>query len=205
MCAICKPLPNKAMPTNLSPDNKWMSPATKRSALGVPIFLCIIQQKQSNKGPKDDDEIGFAWHHFCWTNAFRRRKVIYTSFIFFVILIHWGRVAHICVSNLTIIALDNGLSPGRRQAIIWTNAEILLIGHFETEFSGILIKIEKFSYKRMHLNVSSAKLRPLCLGLNVFMLSLGTAVLYMLSQRSFFRVDYIVLVNDVSKAPFNNE
>ena len=28
---------------------------------------------------------------------------------------------HICVGNLTIIGSDNGLAPGRRQAIIWTN------------------------------------------------------------------------------------
>ena len=41
---------------------------------------------------------------------------------------HWGRVAHICVVNLTTIGSDNGLSPGRRQAIIWTNAGILLFG-----------------------------------------------------------------------------
>ena len=41
-------------------------------------------------------------------------------------LTHWGRVTHICVSILTIIGSDNGLSPGRRQAIIWTNAKILL-------------------------------------------------------------------------------
>ena len=31
---------------------------------------------------------------------------------------HWGRVTHICISKLTIIGSDNGLSPGRRQAII---------------------------------------------------------------------------------------
>ena len=43
-------------------------------------------------------------------------------------LTHWGRVTHICVSNLTIIGSDTGLSPDRRQAIIWTNAGILLIG-----------------------------------------------------------------------------
>ena len=36
-------------------------------------------------------------------------------------LTHWGRVTHICVSNLTIIGSDNGLSPGRRQAIIGTS------------------------------------------------------------------------------------
>ena len=37
------------------------------------------------------------------------------------------RKQHICVSNLIIIGSDNGLSPGGRQAIIWTNAETLLI------------------------------------------------------------------------------
>ena len=44
------------------------------------------------------------------------------------VLTHWGRVTHICVVDLTIIGSDNGLSPGRRQVIIWTNARILLIG-----------------------------------------------------------------------------
>ena len=40
-------------------------------------------------------------------------------------LTHWGRVMHIC--KLTITGSDNGLSPGQHQAIIWTNAGILLI------------------------------------------------------------------------------
>ena len=43
-------------------------------------------------------------------------------------LTHWGLVMHICVNKVTNIGSDNGLSPGRRQAIIWTNAGILLIG-----------------------------------------------------------------------------
>ena len=64
---------------------------------------------------------------------------------------------HICVSNLTIIGSDNGLSPGRRQAIIWTDNEILLIGALGTNFSEILIEIQTFSFKNMHLNVSYAK------------------------------------------------
>ena len=34
------------------------------------------------------------------------------------VLTHWGRVTHMCVGNVTIIGSDNGLSPGRRQAII---------------------------------------------------------------------------------------
>ena len=79
----------------------------------------------------------------------------------------WGRVTHICVGNLTIIGPDKGLSPGRRQAIIWTNAGILLIGTLGTNFSEILIEIIIFSFKKMCLKVSSAKRRPFFLGLNV--------------------------------------
>ena len=82
-------------------------------------------------------------------------------------LTHWGRVTHICVSNLTIIGSDNGLSSGRCQAIIWTNAGILLIGPLGTNFSEILIEIQTFSYTKMHLKMSSAKWRPFCLGFNV--------------------------------------
>ena len=47
-----------------------------------------------------------------------------------------GWVTHTCSSELTIIGSDNGLSPGRRQAIIWTNAGILLIRNLGTSFSS---------------------------------------------------------------------
>ena len=46
-----------------------------------------------------------------------------------------------CVNKLTIIGSDNGLSPGRRQAIIWTNDGMLLIGPLRTNFTEILIGI----------------------------------------------------------------
>ena len=82
-------------------------------------------------------------------------------------LTHWGRVTYICVSKLTITGSDNGLSPSRRQAIVWTDAGILLIGPLKTNFNEILSKIHTFSFKKMHLNMSSAKWRPFCLGLNV--------------------------------------
>ena len=82
-------------------------------------------------------------------------------------LTHWGRVTHICVGKLTNIGSDNGLSPGRRQAIIWTNAGILSIGPLGINFSEILIKIHTFSFKKMRLQMSSGKWRPSCLGLNV--------------------------------------
>ena len=85
------------------------------------------------------------------------------------LLTHWGRVMHICISKLTIISSDNGLSPDRRQAIIWTNAGLLLFGPLGTNFSEILIAILTFSFKKMCLKVSSAKRWPFCLGLNVLM------------------------------------
>ena len=78
-----------------------------------------------------------------------------------------GRLTHICVSKLTIIGSNNGLSPGRRQAIIWTNAGILLTGPLGTNFSEFLIVIHIFSFNKMHLKMSSAKWRPFCLGFNV--------------------------------------
>ena len=85
-------------------------------------------------------------------------------------LTHWGRVTHICVSKQTITVSDKGLSPGRRQAIIWTNAGLLLIGPLGTKFNEILIEIHTFSFKEMHLKMSSGKWRPFCLGLNVLTL-----------------------------------
>ena len=84
-------------------------------------------------------------------------------------LTHWCLVTHICVSKLTIIGSDNGLSPGRRQAIIETKAGMLLIEPLGTNFSEILIEIHIFWFKKMHLKMSSAKWCPFCLGLNVLM------------------------------------
>ena len=83
------------------------------------------------------------------------------------VLTRWDKVMHICIGNLIIIGSDNGLSPGQRQAIIWTNAGLLLIGPFRTNFSEILIEIYTVSFKKMHLKMLSGKWRPFCLSLNV--------------------------------------
>ena len=66
---------------------------------------------------------------------------------------------HIYVSKPTII--------GQRHAIIWTNDGLWLSGPFGTKFSEILIEIDIFSFKKMHLKMSSIDLRPFCLSLNV--------------------------------------
>ena len=60
-------------------------------------------------------------------------------------LTHWGRV-----SNLTIIGSYDGLALGKREAIIWTNAGILLIGPLGTNFSEIVIEMHTFPFKKMH-------------------------------------------------------
>ena len=52
-----------------------------------------------------------------YSNIFYGWKTKYAS------LTHWGRVTYICVSNLTTGGSDNG----GRQAIIWTNARLLLL------------------------------------------------------------------------------
>ena len=85
--------------------------------------------------------------------------------IFFKLIeVEWRKYASL---SWVIIGSDNGLSPVRRQAIIWTNAGILLIEPLGTNFSEISIGIQRFSFKKMHLNMSSAKWRPFCLALNV--------------------------------------
>ena len=74
-------------------------------------------------------------HRFTWT--IHPRIYILAK----IYLTYWGRVTLICVSKLTIIGSDNGLSHGRHKAIIWTNAWILLIGtSLGTDFSVMSIK-----------------------------------------------------------------
>ena len=82
-------------------------------------------------------------------------------------LTHWGRLTLIYVSKLTIIASINGLSPGQCQAINWANNRIVLIRTLGTNFSEILSEIHTFSFKKMHLKMSSAKWRQCCLGFNL--------------------------------------
>ena len=65
------------------------------------------------------------------------------------------------VSKLTIIGWHNGLAPGRHQSVIWTNAGILLTGPLGTNCSEILIEIQIFSLKKLHL--PSGKWLPFCL------------------------------------------
>ena len=93
----------------------------------------------------------------------------------YTLLTHWGRVTHICVSKLTVIGSGNGLSPGRRQLIVRTNAGILLIGPYD-KFQWHFNRNANFSLKKMHMKMSSENCRPLCLGLNVWNCHLPMAI-----------------------------
>ena len=73
-------------------------------------------------------------------------------------LTHWGWVTHICVSQLAITGSENGLSPGRRQAIIWTNAGILSIGPLWIYFIKI---VRKKSYIFIQVNAFENIVRKL--------------------------------------------
>ena len=64
---------------------------------------------------------------------------------------------YIYVGNLTISGSDNVMSPGPRQAVIGTNAGVLLIGPLGTNFSEILSEILILSFTKVRLKVSSAK------------------------------------------------
>ena len=65
-----------------------------------------------------------------------------------------------------------------RQAIIWTNAELLSIGPSATAFNETLIEIHTFSFKKIYLKMSSRKCRPFCLGLNVLNVPIGCLAWY---------------------------
>ena len=113
----------------------------------------------------------YSQYHGYWCPSDTRCQGISNHDIYYVepnwfspwTLTHWGRVTHICASKLSILGSDNGLSPGRRQAIIQTNAGILLIWPLGTNFSEILIEIDTFSFRKMHLKMSSGKWRPFVL------------------------------------------
>ena len=80
------------------------------------------------------------------------------------LLTHWGRVMHICMSKLNIIGSDNGLSPARYQAIIWTNDVLLSPRPYGMKF---YLKFKGFHSRKYIWKCRLRKWRPFCLGLNV--------------------------------------
>ena len=72
---------------------------------------------------------------------------------FVQVLTHWCRVTY--MRHWT----GSPLVQIMAWRLFWTNAGILLIGPLGTNFSEILIEIHTFSFKEMHLKMSSGKWR----------------------------------------------
>ena len=68
--------------------------------------------------------------------------------------------------NYTVIGLDNGVSPDRRQAIIWTNTGLLSIAPLGKNFNEIWIEIQKFYWRKClwkcRLQMATILLRSMC-------------------------------------------
>ena len=122
-------------------------------------FILFSSCKRKNENGYNRSYFYFSF--FVWGLEKRKRMLSYTFSIFYYEIEKRktkGRYIH------------GPLSPDRRQAIIWTNAGLLLIEPLGTTFSEILIELLTFSFKKMRSKVSSAKWRPFCLSLNVLIM-----------------------------------
>ena len=128
---------------------------------GFKNTFLLSDQKTSHKIPDENSNAlaslewlrmspSYGRHSFTLChNQEMNEQVISSDFIALEWLIHWSWVIDKCVSKLTIIGSDNGLSPGRHQAIIWTYAGISLIWTLGTKFSQILNEIHHYSFRKL--------------------------------------------------------
>ena len=153
----------------------------------IQLWQCILQSilwEHLSQICHDRHPTAHWWNVLCTFNGCQRFTfvivilcslpywILYPLYLYLMIIkcILYVGSGHLCGainSKLTIIGSDNGLSPDRRQAIIWTNTGILSIRPLGTKLSEMLIAIHYFPFKKMRLKISSAKWRPVCLGLNV--------------------------------------
>ena len=129
------------------------------------VFQCGNQQYISFHVEK------YILQEFLYVFKFVTNKVISMWCKFYLnfheMLTHWSRVMHICVSRITNIGSDNGLSPGRRQAIIRTSAEILLIWTLWNIFQWNLhsnshIFIQEDAFEHVVWKMAAILSRPQC-------------------------------------------
>ena len=118
-------------------------------------------------------------------------------------LTHWGRVMYICVGNLTIIWPDNGLSLGRRQAIIWTNAGILFPEEQTSLNRYSCIFIQENSFENVVCEMASILSRPQCVNLPSYqgkhMLIAMPYIATEISNGYFFAILFFAVLAGASK------
>ena len=101
----------------------------------------------------------------CWSN-FSRIQIKKYSRKLLELIMACHRTGNNTLVTYDNIGSDNCLQPVRRKAINWTNVDLISIGLSTINFNEIVIKIRKFSFKKLHF-IMSAKRRPFRLGLNV--------------------------------------
>ena len=67
----------------------------------------------------------------------------------------------------TTFGSDDCLLPVQYKAIIWTNAVLRSIGPLGTNLCHFVFEMQTFSFNKMHLEMSSGKCQPFCVGLIV--------------------------------------
>ena len=116
-------------------------------------------------------------------------------------LTHWGRVTHICVGKLTNIGSDNGLSPGRRQSIIWTNAGIPLIGPLGTnslsEFLESQVWVNLSIYLSSRVSISMPRFIAGPIGRDIGYLLWIQIVIYIIPQSHMYCMKHRVILDHV--------
>ena len=145
---------------------RWIS-RTKASDAELWFFFDLRLNKRLSKQPR-----GW-WFETLSSPLWRHRNVCDSKwkispgwwFNFMLLINSSPHVPHICASvNWASIGPGNGLSPVRRQAITWTNTDLLSIGPLGTNYRGIGFRIQNCSFMKMHMKTSSSKLRPFCPG-----------------------------------------
>ena len=112
------------------PITIWLGFVPKGPINNIPALFQIMAWRRPGDKPLSEPMMVILPTHICVTRPQWVKTRCLCFMLHHTILTHWGRVTHIhvCVGNLIIICSDNGLSPDRRQAIIWINARILLNG-----------------------------------------------------------------------------
>ena len=99
-------------------------------------------------------------------------------------------VPHICVSKSSQHWLVAYAAPSHYLNQCWS------IGPLSTNFSEIFIRIQNFSFTKIHMNISSAKMRPFCPGEDELMATRRHApfIFKINPVRESFTVIYIELI-----------
>ena len=151
-------MPNRRMFTRSISNSVWFHQSNTSEYMYT--ICCQKRMKQIHYVPT----FPHGWYHSVLLGAGCGKYIVTTADLhsmYIYCLLTLNSLTYKFVSKLANIGSENGLSHDRRQVTIWTNAGILLIGPWGTNFNEILIGIHIFSFTKMHLKTSSVKSRSL--------------------------------------------